>query len=309
MESFLDSAKDSVSRRMILVTSISLFVLFAVTLWWLTGVVLADPKNSFLLLLSQILNGIVQALATSGFLLILIRLVSRRENDFRAISVLDPAQTSSAHEAELKRTDFWKHDGHIGRWVRTTAIPSLAKQSNDFGADRTVELLILDPLNLDVCNRYASYRERLKQEAPVLGHYEDTIAELITTCLAAAIYNSKYAGLQVSVYLKSRIEYSRMDIGATRAFHTLADPRCNAVSYSNSRLIKRHGFYDTARLSFESNRDEARLVALVVDPVKSVNEAVVRKFISDNGLTATPPRDALVNRIVSLYNVKWNPFK
>lgn len=307
----LEDLKDGRSRWTVVVVSALSLGLSVVGLYLLYRAELSKGTSATRLLLIQILSGAVTAFVTTVFIVLIARLVAAREAAMSSIVVVDPGRTAYLHKEALKETEFWHHDGHIGRWVRTAALPALAKYSNDHGANREVILHIMNPLNLRVCTAYADYRSRLATESPRVGHYNDTVCELVATTLMAVAYNAKYSGLTVRVYFKDAINFSRTDLASSSGFITLADPRCNALIVPKVSSLDRHGHYEAMRLSF----DEACTInTQFVDaggpsPQIPPSPAEIRDFVTRNNLIVGALSATHVREIGRLCKSAWSPFR
>jgi hypothetical protein len=133
---------------------------------------------------------LINLTATSIVAIILFTLVIfllPLEEQLKSVEVLEPSETKRMHETALMNSDFWLHHGHMGRWVRITAMPALARSSVDKGIDTTVKLIILNPRNVQLCGLYCEYRNRIAFKENRITTTNDVQAELLATIILARI--------------------------------------------------------------------------------------------------------------------------
>jgi hypothetical protein len=203
-------------------------------------------------LTNEVLVHLIAASITAIFLVLLLIYLLPIEEQQKVVEVLDPSHTKVMHDAALRGTDFWFHQGHIGRWVRIAAMPAMAKSSVEHGATATIKLLVLNPKNEELCNHYLDYRRRIPFKENDIRTVPDVQAEILATVLLASYFHHAHSGLIIHVYLADQLILTRDDISATVAFRTQIDPRCPSLAFRNvTKASERSEFYSIARLNFE----------------------------------------------------------
>jgi hypothetical protein len=247
---------------------------------------IAEPYYS--LLTNVIGNLVASSIAAITVAAIFVYLLPA-EASLQDVEVLDPARTTTLHKRALDLTDFWYHNGHIGRWARVTAIPALAKSAMTRGGI-TVKLIILDPANKRVCSLYADYRESIAFKEDTIRTLEDVQAELLATIIVGQLYEQKNNGMHVEIFLADRLNLVREDISSIAVFRTQVDPRCPALVYHNHNdLGRKSEYYNTAKSDFEFTSRCCKLLTTKSFP-EPVTAESTRKYLRSNNLL---PYDSL----------------
>ena len=165
-----------------------------------------EPFSSILkeVLINLIATSIV-AIILSALLIFLLPL----EEKVKSVGVLEPSETKTMHETALMNSDFWLHHGHMGRWVRITAMPALAKSSVDKGIDTIVKLIILNPQNVRLCGLYCEYRNRIAFKENRITTTIDVQAELLATIILGQFFDQSPNGLAVQIFLTDQLALVR----------------------------------------------------------------------------------------------------
>lgn len=143
----------------------------------------------------------------------------------RQIRTIDERMRSGIHvlaasdiNAELERTaaltSFWRFKGGTGTYLRAETLPRLAERR---GARREVWIEIVDPTDIDVCQRYAGYRRRLENPRS-LGDREPwslprVRVEAYATVIAA-VWFSQHRNLRIHLALTSHMSILRYDMSS-----------------------------------------------------------------------------------------------
>ena len=199
--------------------------------------------------LIQLLYGGAGAIFGAGLVLLLFRLFRKQETRMEQVECLDPAQTRLQHDQAVKSTDFWFHNGHIARWVRTTALDELTNRARQ-GSVKDIKVLVIDPRDPQMVTAYATYRSRIGYREDHFTTADDTLQEILATVIALQICNDGNRGVVAELYFRDVLSYSRVDISASRAFRTLVDPRVPSAVYHNQTDDVRTSFYYALKEDF-----------------------------------------------------------
>ena len=213
-----------------------------------------SPSHGLLGAWQSVLLNVFVALAggaiSAGVLLaVYIWLFARQEQALSAAICVDPKTTLALHRADLDATDSWTHDGHIGRWVRTEAIPALTRRASRLGQTLNITLAILDPNDIDLCEQYVAYRRLISYRGDVIRNEADALIEILATVVVGAIANVG-PSLDVRIAFRSTMTMTRVDISDRHVFRTLVDPRAPAVVYTRGDDNKSGPFYEATRRGF-----------------------------------------------------------
>lgn len=278
--SILDQFRDTRLRRQFLafvcVLSIALGAGLVGLSYWATDPDLTPNEDRGLLTAlnaSQLVAAsLVGGALTAGFFVFMFKYLYRPEERLSALEILDSRQTKERHEAALATTDFWYHNGHVGRWVRTEALPVLTDNAIRTSRPHIVAFIILDPRNDQLCNRFADYRtENRESEEDISDPVDIKIQLLATVVRAGDAMRQRF--MTVKVYFKDKIGWSRLDATSTVAFRTLPGPGNVATAYVRQPNLNDNTEYDSAMSSFDE--------IFVTDDEFDINPSALPKRLSD----------------------------
>jgi hypothetical protein len=258
-------------------------------------------------LTNEIIVNLIAASITAIFLVLLLVYLLPIEERQKAVEVLDPSRTKAMHDAALRRTDFWFHQGHIGRWVRLAAMPAMAASSVDRGTTATIIILLLNPGNEELCNHYLDYRRRIPFKENDIQTISDVQAEILATVLFASHFHHAHSGLSIHLYFDDQLVLTRDDISAIVAFRTQIDPRCPSLVFRNlTETSERSEFYSIARLNFEYAVRRAIEVPLPSCPeLATLSRTQCTEFLTEIGLQVHNEKtfvDNVIERVRSDYH-------
>jgi hypothetical protein len=242
-----------------------------------------EPFSS---VMKEVLVNLVAASITGILLAGLLIYLLPIEEALKSVEVVDPSKTKALHDTALMNSDFWFHHGPIGRWVRITAMPALAKASVEKGITTSVKLILLDPRDSHLCSLYAEYRNRIAFKEGRIKTVRDVQAELLATIIIGQVFEQSPNGLRVQIFLERQLSLVREDIAAQLAFRTQADPRCSAIIYRNTNHdYETAHFYNTAKTEFDfATRCCSQLLPHVRFPEGRISLDAIRAYLNEIGL-------------------------
>jgi hypothetical protein len=135
-------------------------------------------------------------------------------------------------DAAFQSSKRWWYDGSTGRFQRAATLPQMARWARKDGTSREVTVVILDPMDEDLCLRYANYRQALQD-----GGTEWTLnrvrTDIYATLLACAFFNQK-SPLAVTAALKSTMSILRYDLSDAELVITKEGARDPAIACPRS---------------------------------------------------------------------------
>jgi hypothetical protein len=200
----------------------------------------------------------------------------------KGTAVLEPVFAQARAE-----TTHWTFRGGTGTYTRAMTLPLCVAQARDRIPMRRLEirLLILDPLNVPLCERYAEYRTTIPSLIDGTGEpwtTDRTQKESFATVLAAGWHKRSYSLLNISVYLIPVMSVFRYDLSDSRIIITQDHPEGPTMVIS-----KDSPHYYAYVTEIDKCQEQARLVmieghyARLTEPL---TEAAVRQFFVDVGL-------------------------
>jgi hypothetical protein len=281
----LSQLKTTRAKRIFAVTAASLlfseFVLLTIVQYKYAKI--PEPLFS---VMKEVLVNLVGASITGIFLASLLVYLLPIEEALHSVELVDPSRTKVLHDMALMNSDFWFHHGPIGRWVRITAMPALAKASVEKGIATTVKLILLDPRDFHLCSLYAEYRNRIAFKESRIKTLRDVQAELLATIIIGQIFEQSPTGLTVNIFLERQLSLVREDIAELFVFRTQADPRCSAIVFRNmNHDHEKAQFYNTARAEFDfASRCCSELLPRIVFPDGDITTDKIRSYLKGTDL-------------------------
>ncbi len=200
------------------------------------------------------------------------------------IETLDCDDSLKSHKLALKKSDFWYHDGHLGKWVREQVYPEFIKRKKD--KRFKVILMLLNPTKNETIKHYSLYRKRINEDKKGFQNDDDTIREILITILksqTAIIEGDGY--VEVEIYLRPDFNIIRRDFTSDCFFETVAVRHSHAVSYKNNFEENGiHDFYNAYKQDFEDRirYDSALLKIAFLTEVEYNNGIIIENLIAKN---------------------------
>lgn len=191
----------------------------------------------------------IAALLLSLFLFTLWSLFSAE--NLQSIELVDCDDSLKKHRMFLKKTNFWYHDGHLGKWVREKVYPEFIKKKKD--KKLSIKLLILNPLKPATIKNYSLYRKRINEDKKGFQNDKDTIREILLTILISQKTIVEGNGfIDIEVFLREDFNIVRRDFSSNCFFETVAARHSHAIIYNNNfDLNSNHDYYSTYKQDFE----------------------------------------------------------
>ncbi len=138
-----------------------------------------------------------------------------------------------------KTCDSWKFNGGLGRYTRYMTLPELSSISSKKRETYKVELIILNPENDSLLQKYADFRNSVNQKAN--WNINFLRKELLATLFSATYITKTNQFLEIEVYVKDFFTLSRMDISNDTAIISREDPLIpTIICYNESYLFKHY---------------------------------------------------------------------
>lgn len=196
----------------------------------------------------------------------------------------------------------WRYKGNFGRYLRGRVLPALAGRQNVH-----VSACIIDPANLNLCEKHAKYRSQINAIDKGRRYDSDQVAvEILATIVISAWY-VKNRRVSVDIYLSPAFDPVRIDSNDQAMILTVEDRRSPAL-----KVTKKHFTYETFELQMEYARNQARKISLdgVREAVQlaEINEADVAAVLYAAGLQPLCQR-LTPTRILKACKESRNPYE
>ena len=144
-----------------------------------------------------------------------------------------PSAISNTLESTAKESTTWEYIGHTGRYVRNRVFPILDDSSRRNNRPVHLRMMILDPRNLALCERYVNYRMQSRSNELFADNWTTKTVriELLTTIAKTALLSAKNNQVQCEIRFKCVLSQFRIDASDDRIVVTQEDPQEPAFSY------------------------------------------------------------------------------
>jgi hypothetical protein len=228
-----------------------------------------------------------------------------------AVKALKGADIDREHEEARRRTDRWMFKGGTGTYTRAMTLPLCAENARRERRSLQVQLEILDPTNVALCERYARYRMSRSPGPDGTGEpwtTDRTQKESFATVLAASWYQQEFQQLlDIKVGLTSTMSIFRFDLSESRIIITQDDPRFPAMIISSTSSL-----YESYATELRLSLAQAKHVPLESANVQFGEQpgaAQAREFFASVGVPLSADySDADIGQIVEKAIRAKNPY-
>ena len=249
------------SKRAFATILVLLLCMLGLALWYVNNNQSSLSAANFNFLQSLLVALITSVISTT-FMGGIYWFLLPKEKSLQQMREIDPQTTIEYFDDALKSTSFWGYHGHIGRWLRNAAFPALINTAREKGEVIKVDLVILDPANLETCEIFASYTNAIRFREKKQKGANDIRAELFSTILKAIIANQSDS-IEIRLYVSATFSSLRKDISDRVIFLTRVDPRAPAVMVARENTKKPiETMYTMLRTEFEFTKKQSREIPL-----------------------------------------------
>ena len=144
-----------------------------------------------------------------------------------------PGSISNILEKSARESTEWEYVGHTARYVRNRIIPILLEQSSRNNRNVRVRMLVIDPSDNQLCQKYADYRNRSRS-----GHLfqnkwtkEDVQAQILVTLAKLVNLHHDSNFFSCEIRLRRFLSQFRVDASYDQLTVTQEDPQEPAYQY------------------------------------------------------------------------------
>ena len=273
----LDYLRTTKEKTIFFVLSALLFVLLLLIRYLLLPLCWTESDLDWGKVLRALADAITHTVLTTALItaLLLWLLPARaRPGD---VTLIASGEIRHHLKESVRNTREYRFRGRSGRFFRSYVLPNLAKDAKAQNRKVRVRVQVLDPRATNICERYAEYRNKLRQEDGDAWTPERIRNESVATIVAAYAWASDHYPVEISVSLNHWFSLFRLDQSDGVAVLTREDPQAPAIMAS-----KGTSFYDSFSMDFDlSDEQSARLgIAKTLAP-DVTTESSVEKLMAD----------------------------
>jgi hypothetical protein len=245
-------------------------------------------------------NVIATALAGTGLALVLLWLFPAPRRP-AIVESLPPNEIGDRLESAIPDTSSWWFDGSTGRYQRAKTLPEMARHARKDGMSREVTLVILDPRDAELCQRYADYRGGVEGKA---WSVDDVRRDLYATMLAA-YHHSQTAPLTVTLAVKQTMSILRYDLSDSQLVIT-KEGRTDPAIFCPAESFYYKAYLEQLRWSLK----QAHMLELTtIVPVKGSQRETARAILRGLGVyTSTLDSDEIADEVAVRASSKEQPY-
>lgn len=249
------------SRRAFATILMLMLCMLSIALWYVNNNQSTLSAANFNFAQSLLVALITSVVATT-FMGVMYWFLLPKEKSLQQMREIDPQTTIEYFDDALETTSYWGYHGHIGRWLRNAAFPALINKAREKGELIRVDIVILDPANIEACKVFASYGNAIRFREKNKKNENDVRAELFATILKAIIANHSDS-IEIRLFASSMFSSLRKDISDRVIFLTRVDPRAPAMMIERESTKKPiETMYAMLRTDFEFTKKQSREVPL-----------------------------------------------
>jgi hypothetical protein len=307
----IENLKDKYSKRAFITILLLILIILVYGLWFIINNQSTFSASTYTFLQSLIVSLITTLIASAGMGIFYIFLIPK-EQERHQIEEIDPQTTIEYFDRALQSTSFWFYQGHIGRWMRNSAIPKLADKAREKGEIIKVVLILIDPANTDLCKIFSAYCNTIRSREIKVREINTVKAEIFTTIVKATKYNQSrnHSSVQIQLFLSQSFSGLRRDISENNIFLTRVDPRAPALLVKRDIITRpietlftamKTDFEYAKRQCRELNLDECTLVISETPDVQEIKNILASLGFFDI-------EDTLLNDIQVLMGSDYHPY-
>ncbi|WP_433724396.1 hypothetical protein ACQP0C_27190 [Nocardia sp. CA-129566] len=191
----------------------------------------------------------------------LLTSTQRTLDGLTAIRFAVGSELSDALAQARSGTDRWIFKGGTGAHTRVVTLPDCVQQALHNRRELLVRMEILDPMNMEVCERYAALYRSLAEgsnDDALTWTGKGTQIELFATILSACWYKQRLPHLlDIEIGLTSKVSMFRWDLSSRYLIVTQRGPRFPAMIIERGRP-----YYDSWSIELRTSFGETRRIPI-----------------------------------------------
>jgi hypothetical protein len=238
---FLPRSKNE--RRLVILVLVSLAVILVMARLYLSP---DDPK-----VFKDLADSFIATIIVTVGIAVLLRHIDLNTKFELESRILYPSEIGNELAEAAEHANFWEYRGGCGRYERFEVLPTLAKTATRSGRNREIKIELLDPNDIALCEKYATYRHNR-----LSGRGEWTVTRVrqeVLSTIVSAYNHSKQANLEVEVFLSTGFSLFRVDLHDAYAVVTQEDSKLPAL-----KLVSDSHFYREIEEDLRVSRSLAR---------------------------------------------------
>lgn len=192
------------------------------------------------------------------------------------VIILDSDDIGGAIKKTMRSTNHWCFNGASGSFTRSTTLPFLAKIASQKNVTIPVQILLMNPQNVELCQKYAKYRNSLDIDIKFKGKTIKSVQlDIIATIITCYCLKEEQPRLDIKIGLKDYFSILRTDISSDLAIITKENPKDVALIYKKNSVFYNAQFEEINHLlnqlnSFEVNIEFTTKELISIESIKEL---------------------------------------
>lgn len=221
------------------------------------------------------------------------------------VIIVDPDDISGSLKKAYKDTDKWYFNGSSGSYTRSTTIPFLSTLVAKKHISINVNLLLMNPNNANICDRYATYRNSLDIDTKFRNKSRKSVQlDILATIISCYSFKTAQPRLNFRIGLKNNFSILRTDLGSQYSIITKEDPRHVGLSFRKDSV-----FYNAQQEEMNALFEQCTLLDLT-SPFVCFEEISIQhlKDLLENIQLADELTDQDYENLIDLIKKPKNPY-
>lgn len=258
--------------------------------------------------IATLLNGLFSSLTVTFLIGLFMFWIQPKPENYAKIEIAYPKELPELFNVAFLKTEIWYYKGGCGRYFRTATLPNMAKQARSKSQSKEILVVILDPTNIDLCEKHAIYRSGTASQEIEIRPWttEEVRAELFATIITTLITQAKEPSLRIKLSLCPHYSSFRIDLSDDYAIITKEDRNSPAIiCHKGTHFYK--SYKDEVILSLNQSRS-VRMIDQVDFTLRDIDGTKVKSLLSDAGLDDNNLTPAFYDKVASLCKEAKNPY-
>ncbi|MGQ0816655.1 hypothetical protein ACT4ZR_13510 [Acinetobacter baumannii] len=297
--------KAKYSRRVFLYIIFGSVFFLLVLRYWVFPTI---PNENFQKFLLNFSDGIVYSLLSTLFIGLFIYYFTPKIMSNASIEVVEPRQLNELFDQAFTSTKNWWYMGGCGRYFRTKTLPEMVKRSRIDSLSREIKVIILDPMNDELCQAHANYRA---STASASLESDPWTSNKVQNQLYATIVNTLILQMQnylLTIQLRLASHYStfRLDLSDNYVIVTKEDRSAPAIICNLKNYY--YQSYKVEILTIEKQSKEVQKITSQNYKIGELKKEDIRNILSEVSLLKNSLTDHDLTQIADICNKGENPY-
>lgn len=239
-----------------------------------------------------------------GYFLYLMQIEEKK----REIEFTDSGYEIEKHLSKARtETEKWYFNGGLGRYTKFSTIPKLSKIASDERKTISVNLIMINPFNKQLLEKYISFRISLENESKKINWTElEVQSEILATIITALYYKKTNQFLNISINIKNFFTLTRMDISNSIAVITREDPSIPSIIAKSDTYMYKHYSEEFQQVLRQSSPIDYIFPELNTPSNEEIIQCLSTIFPTEFSIENF--NQALIDKTINKFNNPKNPF-